>query len=194
MDTKFSRVVHSDDSTPPTKSRDTLILWSSDKWKALYLHFHKASRSQTSQSGDLGWRNPTHKVRWYMNYVVTWEIKDVLAPLSQGLWTPNLAAGDLEWGTPTHKVTWYMSHVVTWQIKDVISPLYQALWIANLAGYWLLSGCYNRGLRRRKLDNPSISLLLSFVVKKSMLYQMLKKPPRYNGKLVLTKNKHKNAN
>ena len=30
--------------------------------------------------------------------------------------------------------------------------------------------------------------------KKSMLYQMLKKSPRYNGKLALTKNKHKNAN
>ena len=33
-------------------------------------------------------------------------------------------------------------------------------------GYWLFFGCYNRGLRRRKLDNPGISLLLSFVVKK----------------------------
>ena len=86
-----SRMVPSDDRTPPTKSRDTLMLWSSDKWKTLYLHFHKASGSQILQSGDLGWGNPTHKVRWYMNYVVTWEFKDVLAPLSKGLWTPNLA-------------------------------------------------------------------------------------------------------
>ena len=28
---KLSRVVTSDESTPPTKSRDTLVLWSRDK-------------------------------------------------------------------------------------------------------------------------------------------------------------------
>ena len=79
-----------------------------------------------------------------------------------------------------------------WQIKVVISPLSQGLWISNLERYWLFCGCYDRGLHRRKLDNPGISLLLSLVVKKSILYEMLKKPPRYKGKLVLTKNKRKN--
>ena len=93
---------------------------------------------------------------------------------------------------PKKKVTWYINHVVMWQIKVVISPLSQGLWISNLGGYWLFCGCYDRGLHRRKLDNPGISLLLSLVVKKSILYEMLKKPPRYKGKLVLTKNKRKN--
>ena len=79
-----------------------------------------------------------------------------------------------------------------WQIKVVISPLSQGLWISNLERYWLFCGCYDRGLHRRKLDNPGISLLLSVVVKKSILYEMSKKPPRYKGKLVLTKNKRKN--
>ena len=80
-----------------------------------------------------------------------------------------------------------------WQMKVVISLLSKDLWISNIGGYWLFCGCYDRDLRRRKLDNPSTSLLLFFAVKNIMLYQMLKKSPRYNGKLVLTKNKHKNA-
>ena len=66
--------------------------------------------------------------------------------------------------------------MVTLQIKDVISPFSQGLWIPNLVGYWLFCGCYDRGLSRRKLNNSSISLFLSLVVKKGMLYQMLKKP------------------
>ena len=92
------------------------------------------------------------------------------------------------------KVTWYINHVVMWQIKVVISPLSQGLWILNLGGYWLFCGCYDRGLRRRRLNNPSIALFLTFLAKKSMLHQMLKKPLRCNGKLALAKNKHKNHN
>ena len=43
-------------------------------------------------------------------------------------------------------------------------------------------------------SSSSIDLFLSFVVNKSMLYPMLKKPPRCNRKLVLAKDKHKNTN
>ena len=103
--------------------------------------------------------------------MVTWPIKDVISPpLKQGLWTPNLVG----WW-PRMRESHSNSHVVTWQIKDIISPLSRGLWIQNLAGHWLFCGCYDRGFRRGKLDNSSISLFLSFVVKESMLYQMLKK-------------------
>ena len=64
----------------------------------------------------------------------------------------------------------------------------------KLRGYWLLCGYYDRGLCRRKLADPSISLFLSFFVKKSIIYLMLKKPSGCNGKLVLAENKRKNAN
>ena len=50
-DTKPSR---GDEGTPPTKSRDTSISWSRDKYKTLYFHFHKAYVTQTYQGGDLG--------------------------------------------------------------------------------------------------------------------------------------------
>ena len=56
--------------------------------------------------------------------------------------------------------------MITWQIKVFISLLSQGLWISNLGGYWLFFGCSNRSLRMRKLDNPIVSLLLSFIVKK----------------------------
>ena len=53
---------------------------------------------------------------------------------------------------------------------------------------------YDRGLRRRKLADPSIILFLSFFAKKGKIYLMLKEPSGWNGKLVLAENKHKNAN
>ena len=74
IDPKLSRVVSWDERNPPTKSGDTLILWSCDKEKTLYLHFHKAYGPQTLQSADLGWQDPTHKVTWHSDYVVTWQI------------------------------------------------------------------------------------------------------------------------
>ena len=42
MDPKLSTVVTQDKGTPPTKSRDTSIMWSRDISKTLYLHIHKA--------------------------------------------------------------------------------------------------------------------------------------------------------
>ena len=47
MDPKISRVVTLNDGTPPTRSRDTSILWLFVISKTLYLHFHKACGDQT---------------------------------------------------------------------------------------------------------------------------------------------------
>ena len=71
------------------------------------------------------------------NHVVTWQIKGVIFPLSQGLRTPNLVGWWLRMRGPHPQVTWHIKHLVTWQIKEVISPLSQDLWIPNLAGWWL---------------------------------------------------------
>ena len=54
IDPKVSRVVTQEERTPPTKSRDTLISWSRDKQKTLYLHFHNVYGSLTQQGSDLG--------------------------------------------------------------------------------------------------------------------------------------------
>ena len=64
--------------------------------------------------------------------MVTWQIKNVISSLSQGLWAPDLAVGDLGWGDPIHKVTWHIDQVVTWKIKNSIPPLSQDLWTPNL--------------------------------------------------------------
>ena len=71
--------------------------------------------------------------------MVAWQIKNVIIPLSQGLWTPNFAAWWLSLREPPlpHKVTWHINFVVTGQIKDIISPLSQGLWTPNLTGWWL---------------------------------------------------------
>ena len=47
-----------------------------------------------------------------------------------------------------------------------ISTFIRPMYLAKLAGYWLFCGYYDRGFRRRKLADPSISLCLSFFVKK----------------------------
>ena len=69
--------------------------------------------------------------------MVTWQIKEVIFPLSQGLWTPNLSGWWLRMRESHPQVTWHIDHVVTGQIKDVISPLSQGLWNPNLAEWWL---------------------------------------------------------
>ena len=38
-----------------------------------------------------GWGDPTHKVTWHLHIVVTWQIENIIFPLSQDLWIPNLA-------------------------------------------------------------------------------------------------------
>ena len=73
---------------------------------------------------------------WHIKHVVTWQIKEVIFPLSQGLWTPSLAGWWLRMTEPHPQVTWNINHVVTWQIKDVKSPLSQALWNPNLPEWW----------------------------------------------------------
>ena len=51
MDPKLSRVVTQDEGNPPAKSRATSIVWSRDKSKLFYLHFHKAQGPQTLEDG-----------------------------------------------------------------------------------------------------------------------------------------------
>ena len=61
--------------------------------KRFYLQFLKAYGPQTLQDGDLVWGDPVHKATWHFDIVVTWQIKNIISLLSQGLWTPNL----VEW-------------------------------------------------------------------------------------------------
>ena len=66
-----------------------------------------------------------------------WQIKNVICPLSKGLWTPNLAGCWLRWGNPTHKSSGTSN---TWsrdKSKMLYVPLSQGLWIPNLASWWL---------------------------------------------------------
>ena len=66
-----------------------------------------------------------------------WQIKNVICPLSKGLWTPNLAGCWLRWGNPTHKSSGTSN---TWsrdKSKMLYVPLSQGLWIPNLANWWL---------------------------------------------------------
>ena len=61
MDPKLSRVVTQDEVNPPTKSRDTSIVWSRDTSKIFCLHFHKAKGPQTLQDGDQNEKTPPNK-------------------------------------------------------------------------------------------------------------------------------------
>ena len=65
-------------------------MWPRDKSKTLYLYFHKAYGPPTYPIGDFGWGDSTYKVTWHIDQVVTWQIKNVISPLSQGPWTPHL--------------------------------------------------------------------------------------------------------
>ena len=69
--------------------------------------------------------------------MVTWQVKNVISLLSQGLWIPNLAGWWIRMRRPYCKVTWHINHVVRWQIKNAISPLSQGLWPQNMLGRWV---------------------------------------------------------
>ena len=84
----------------------------------------------------MGWEQPTHKVTWHIDQVVTWQIENGVFPLSQHLWTPNLAGCLLIMNGP-EKVTWYFNSGVAWQFENVIFLQPQVLWLPNLAGYIL---------------------------------------------------------
>ena len=56
------------------------------------------------QCGGLGWEDPTHKVTWHFDYVVMWQIKNLMSPHTQG---PCPQGADLEWWSRTQKVTWH---------------------------------------------------------------------------------------
>ena len=82
MDPKLSRVITYDMETPPAKSRDTSITWSSEKSKMFCLHIHKVYGPQNLVRCWFRMRGPT----WHLNCVVWWKIKNVIFPQPQGHW------------------------------------------------------------------------------------------------------------
>ena len=82
-------------------------------------------------------RGPYPKVTWHFDIVVTWQIKNVVIPLSQGLWTPNFAGRWFRMRKPhpqNHVTHQPRGHVTN---QRCYTPLSQNLWISNLAGWWL---------------------------------------------------------
>ena len=71
----LTRDVHIVWVTASIKLRDLLITWSRDKCKTLYLHFCNTNDHKTGQSSNLRWGDPTFKVTWRFDYVVTWHTK-----------------------------------------------------------------------------------------------------------------------
>ena len=47
-------------------------MWSHDKLKTMYLHYHNAYWYYTCQRVDILWGAPTHKFAWHLNEVVLW--------------------------------------------------------------------------------------------------------------------------
>ena len=99
-------------------------------WSRCYVTNQKRYISTFARPIDpnlAGWwlrmKEPQPQVRWHIDHMVTWQIKDIISPLSQGLWIPNLAGWGLKMKEPHPQVRWHIDHVVTWQIKDIISPL-----------------------------------------------------------------------
>ena len=92
-------------------------------YKRHCFQYHQAYRPRTLQGGDLGWEEPNHKVTWHLDIVVTWQTKNAISPLSQGLWTANRAGWRLRMRDPHPKVTWHINHVATWQIRLYISHI-----------------------------------------------------------------------
>ena len=127
--------------------------------------------------------------------MVTWQFKNAISPLSQGLWTPNLADWWLKRGEPTHKATWHIDivvmwhiiHVVTWQIKNLLSPHSQGPWPPKL-GRVLTQDIW----RPTKKVTWHFNCVVRWKIK-NVIFPQPQRRRDVKGKLALPKNKHKNA-
>ena len=104
---------------------------------------------------------------WQINIVITWQIKNVISPLLQDLWIPNVAVWWLRIREPHHQVSWHIDHVVRWKIKSVISPLSQGPWPpklgkvlaqvkgANLKRHVTLRSCSHMTIQKRHISSTA---------------------------------------
>ena len=102
--------------------------WLRDKWKTLYLHFHKGPWLPNLARRWLRMEGPHQQSRLVTN---------VISLLSQGLWSLNLAGWWLRTNGPTHKVTWHFHRVVPWKIKNIFCSPSKSVRPTNLAGSWI---------------------------------------------------------
>ena len=98
MVTKLLRVITFCKELPSIKLHDSLMTWSWEVTIQLnisYLYLQKTDRYVTSQVADFVWEASTLKVRRLFDHVTDmkpkWQIERVVSPLSQDLWSLNLA-------------------------------------------------------------------------------------------------------
>ena len=69
------QVVTYSQKTPHNKLNNLLMTWSRDKYKTLFLHFCSTYDHKTTQSSNSRWGDPTFKVMWPFDHMVTWQMK-----------------------------------------------------------------------------------------------------------------------
>ena len=74
-----------------------MTTWSREKPKTLFLQIYKAYAPHIYQGEDEGPHEQSHVTH---QHVVNGQIKNVIVPFSQGLWTPNLAGWSLRMRGP----------------------------------------------------------------------------------------------
>ena len=68
--------------------------------------------------GDLGWGKSTYNDTWHFNYVVTWQIKNILSSLSEGTRSTKFSGWWLEWEDPTQQIMCHLDQAVPWQLSS----------------------------------------------------------------------------
>ena len=155
--------------------------------KTLYLYFRKVYGPQILPVGDLRFDDLTHKVTWDFDIVVTWQIKNVTSPLSQGLCILNLASSWLK--TRESPPTKSRDTSIT-RLGDKSKMFY--LHIHKAHGPQNLVECWLR-MRGDHLKSHVVSPIVWSNGKSKTSY-FLNHRRDVKRKLVIAKNKHRNAN
>ena len=145
----------------------------------------------TRQDADLGWVNLTCKVTWHINHVVIWQMKNVLSPLSQGLWTPNLAGCWLRMRGPHPQ-----SHVMHQSRGHVTNQKRFMSTFTKFMSPKTWQGAESKWGGSTQKATWHFSCEVTWKIR-NIISQPQGYPQGYRdvkGKLVLAKNKHKNAN
>ena len=125
-----------------------MVTWSRGKCKTLHLHFCNIYGHQTWQNSNLRWDEPTFKVTWPFDYVVTWRILKTF-----------ICTSTISMATKLGRVVTY-----GWKIPPIKSCDLLITWSRDK---WKLFFCNNWSLQiwqsiSLRLENPTQQVMWSF--------------------------------
>ena len=135
---KYGKVETFRDWLPPINSHKLLNMWSRNKSRTLYLHYHNAYGLQTYQDDELPWGELPYKITWFISDVILWDhVTNQKHHIFNSTMIKVTKFGKVltyDESVFTDNAIWSFNHFeVTRKTKNITSPTLQGLWPQNFA-------------------------------------------------------------